>query len=84
MRSAREVSLDYILILNEKHLRCVLKEYAEYYDHARLNQGIGQRFPISGSNPKWSTKDPICRRAVLANLIHDYLRQLSSPVSGNG
>ena len=35
VRSIREECLDHILILNESRLSRVLKEYAEYYYHAR-------------------------------------------------
>ena len=47
VRSAREECLDQNLILNENHLQRVLKEYDQYYNHARPHQGIGQRFPVS-------------------------------------
>ena len=72
VRSVREECLDHILILNENHLRRVLKEYGEYYNHARPHQGISQRFPVSG--PEWSTKRPIYRRDILGGVIHDYHR----------
>ncbi len=82
VRSARQECLDQILILNENHLRRVLKEYGEYYNHARPHQGISQNFPISG--PVKSTSGPIRRRDILGGIIHDYFRQPSSPVSRNG
>jgi putative transposase len=61
VRSVRDECLDQILILNENHLRRVLKEYGEYYNHARPHQGIGQRFPISVLRREQRTKDPIRR-----------------------
>jgi hypothetical protein len=84
VRSVHEVCLDPILILNENRLRCVLREYGESYNHARPHQGIGQRFLVSVSRPERSTIDPIRRRDVLGGVIHDYHRQPSAPVSGNG
>ncbi len=84
VRSVREECLDHILILNENHLRRILKEYGEYYNHARPHQGIGQRFPVSVSRPERSTKGPIRKRDILGGVIHDYHRQPSAPVSGNG
>ena len=80
MRSVREECLDPILILNENHLRRVLKEYGEYYNHARPHQGISQHFPVSG--PVRSTKGQVRRRDVLGGVIHDYYRQPSAPISG--
>jgi putative transposase len=82
VRSIREECLDHILILNESHLSRVLKEYAQYYNHARPHQGIDQGFPMSG--PVRSTRGPICRRNVLGGVIHDYFRQPSVLVPGNG
>ena len=84
MRSVREECLGPILILNENHLRRVLKEYGEYYNDDRPHQGIGQRFPVSVSRPEQSTKGQIHNRNILGGIIPDYYRQPSAPVSGNG
>jgi putative transposase len=83
-RSVREECLDQILILNENHLRRVLKEYGEYYNHARPHQGIGQSFPVSVPKREQRTKGPIRRRDVLGGVIHDYHQQPTSRVSGYG
>ena len=79
VRSIREECLDHILVLNENHLHRVLREYGEYYNHARPHQGLGQHFPVSGlvSN----TAGPIRRRDILGGVIHDYYRQPSASVS---
>jgi putative transposase len=84
VRSVREECLDQILIINENHLRRVLKEYGEYYNYARPHQGIGQRFPVSVPRREQRTKGPIRRRDILGGVIHDYHRQPSSQVSGDG
>jgi len=84
VRSVREECLDQILILNENHLRRVLKEYDEYYNHARPHQGISQRFPISVPRREQRIKGPILRRDILGGVIHDYHRQPSSQVSADG
>jgi hypothetical protein len=66
-------SLDRILALNDNHLHRVLKEYAQYYNHDRPHQGLGQNFPASGISRR---KDgPIQRRDVLGGVIHDYYRR---------
>ncbi len=82
VRSIREECLDHILILNESHLCRVLKEYAEYYNHARPHQGIDQGFPVSG--PVRSTRGPVHRRDVLGGVIHDYYSEPSALGFGNG
>ena len=82
VRSVREECLDQILILNENHLRRVLKEYGEYYNQARPHQGLGQHFPVSG--PVRNPAGPIRGRDILGGVIHDYHWQPSSQVSADG
>ena len=86
VRSVREECLDHILIkaspaspgINQNHLRRVLKEYVNYYNHHRPHQVINQQFPISG--PKHNRNGPVRRRNILGGIIHDYYRQ---PFSSN-
>jgi transposase InsO family protein len=73
VRSVREEFLDQVLIVNERHLHRVLKEYGEYYNHSRPHQGLGQHFPISC--PSRNKEGLIRRREVLGGIIHDYYRQ---------
>ena len=81
VRSVREECLDHILIkaspvspgINQNHLRRVLKEYVNYYNHHRPHQGINQQFPISG--PMLNRNGPVRRRNILGGIIHDYHRQ---------
>jgi putative transposase len=84
VRSAREECLDQILILNENHLQRVLKEYDQYYNHARPHQGISQRFPVSVPGREQNRNGPIRRRNILGGIIHDYQRQPSSQVYTHG
>ncbi len=46
VRSVREECLDRLIILNERHLRCVLKEYVSYYNARRPHQGLAQDSPL--------------------------------------
>ena len=73
VRSVREECLDHLLILNQAHLRCVLREYVDYYDTARPHQGLDQQAPIPF--PRGSSTGPISRRDVLGGILHDYRRQ---------
>ena len=43
--SIRRECLDHIVILNEKHLRRVLREYLSYYSEARTHLGLGKDCP---------------------------------------
>ncbi len=72
VRSVREECLDQVLILNERHLHRVLKEYVEYFNHARPHQGIDQQIP---AGDKRGGDGQIHRRGVLGGIIHDYYRE---------
>jgi putative transposase len=49
--SVRRECTDHMLILGERHLHRVVKEYVEYYNSARPHQGIGQAIPHRASPP---------------------------------
>jgi putative transposase len=72
VRTVREECLDKIIILNEVHLRRVMREYIEYYNTARPHQGIKQQLPV----PKTvvNTSGSIWCENVLGGLLHDYHR----------
>ena len=72
VRTVREECLDHLLILNQTHLRRVLKTYTEYYNEARPHQGIGQRIPVPQElSPCTGT---VKHRKVLGGIINDYYR----------
>jgi putative transposase len=72
VRTIREECLDKMIILNDEHLRRVLREYTNYYNHARPHQGIAQRIPVpKTSQPRHG---PIHCRKVLGGILHDYSR----------
>lgn len=83
IRTVREECLDHILILNEAHLRRVLREYVEsYYNPARPHQGLCQSTPLPRGQPVRS--GAVQKRAVLGGIINDYYRipaQLSTYLS---
>jgi putative transposase len=72
IRSAREECLDKLLIINEAHLRRVMREYIEFFNTTRPHQGLAQQIPI----PKTSVqgRGPVRCRNVLGGIIHDYYR----------
>jgi len=41
--SARREALDWLLVLNEDRLRCMLKEYVEHYNWARPHRSLEPR-----------------------------------------
>jgi transposase InsO family protein len=72
IRSARQECLDHILILNERHLHHVLKEYVAFYNVSRPHQGINQQTPIPRIEPNGT--GVVVRRDVLGGIVHDYYR----------
>jgi putative transposase len=72
IRSAREECLDKLLIINQAHLRRVMREYIAFFNTARPHQGLEQQIPV----PKIAheTTGPVRSRAVLGGIIHDYYR----------
>lgn len=72
VRSVREECLDHLLIINERHLEHVLREYGQYYNQARPHQGIGQRIPESANHQPG--QGSVQRRDILGGLLHDYYR----------
>jgi putative transposase len=46
IRSVREECLDKVLIINQAHLRRVMREYVAFFNTARPHQGINQQIPV--------------------------------------
>jgi putative transposase len=46
IRSVREECLDKVLIINQAHLRRVMREYIAFFNTARPHQGINQQIPV--------------------------------------
>ncbi len=73
--SVRRECLDHMLILGESHLYQVIKEYVEYFNHARPHQGIEQKIPEgTESERKEKRKGKLIAFPVLNGLHHDYRR----------
>jgi len=75
VRSVREECLDHLLILNERYLGHVLREYCQYYNCARPHQGLRQQIPESGH--QYPGQGAVQRRDILEGLIHDYYRDVA-------
>ena len=71
VRTVREECLDKLLILNEAHLRHVMRDYIDYYNRARPHQGIAQQSPIPKPSPNQAG---IIRCRNVLGIINDYYR----------
>ena len=74
--SVRRECLDHLLILQEKQLQRVLGAYVQYFNRARLHQGITQQIPeqFGDSVPPDRNSGKILCLPVLGGLHHEYRR----------
>jgi putative transposase len=71
--SVRRECLDYFLILSERHLYRLMKQYQGYFNHARPHQGIGQGIPCQPDlEPKPQMTAQLVSCPILGGLHHDY------------
>jgi transposase InsO family protein len=72
--SIRRECLDSVLILSDKHLRRMIKEYATFFNHARPHQGINQQIPewLDVILPPGHERRNIVAFPILGGLHHDY------------
>jgi len=71
--SIRQECLDHIIVLNEKYLRRILKEFFSYYHELRTHLGLEKDTPTSRSTQAIDA-DPIKSESVLGGLHHRYYR----------
>jgi transposase InsO family protein len=71
----RRELLDWLLIINEHHLRQVLAEYLQHYNTARPHRALGQLAPAqAGAQPPQINlaERRVRRRQVLGGLTSEY------------
>ena len=66
------VSLDHMLVFNQKHLNVITRDYVDYYNHNRPHQGLAQSIPIPPDDPPASGE--VTALPVLGGLHHHYQR----------
>jgi len=77
VRTARTECLDWVLVLNTRHLHRVLTAYLEHYNTARPHRGNHLDVPIPPAQPateRHANLGRIERVDVLGGLIHEYRR----------
>jgi hypothetical protein len=72
--STRRECLDWILILNRRHLERVLAEWFEHHNSARPHRALELRTPIARSDPVL-TAGPVTRTERLGGLLREYARE---------
>ena len=67
----RRECLDHLLVVNERHLRSVLREFVGYYNADRPHRSLGPETPQPVARPE---AGPVRSRPVLGGLHHVYER----------
>ena len=74
VRTVRAECLDWLLILNRRHLEHVLRIYVDHYNRERPHRALGLQPPERNERPERSPMGEIRRRDRLGGLIHEYYR----------
>jgi len=72
VQSARRECLDRMLIFGERHLRLVMRECVDHYNHGRPHRGLGLDIPDPA--PSGPADGPVVCHARLGGVIHEYAR----------
>ncbi len=71
--SIRRECLDHIIVLNDRHLRRVMKEYLAYYHESRTHLGLEKDAPVLRS-VQTCDAGRIVSEPILGGLLHRYFR----------
>jgi len=74
VRTARAECLDWLLILNHRHLERVLRVYVQHYNTHRPHRALELQPPQPREPPPTPTVGEVRRRDRLGGLIHEYNR----------
>ena len=75
VKSVRTECLDHLLILNQRHLRRVLRAYVTWFNRRRPHRSLGQQAPCGQAPPGPASnrhKGGIVTRPILGGLHHVY------------
>ena len=78
----RRECLDHIIVINERHLRYVLREFVRHYNAARPHQTLELDVPEPGAGPRSELHGSIISRPVLGGLTHEYERKAARWMNG--
>jgi putative transposase len=72
--STRRECLDWLLILNRRHIERVLTDWLEHYNQARPHRGLDLQTPIAPSDPVVASGSVRCNER-LGGLLREYSRE---------
>jgi putative transposase len=64
--------LDHLIVLNERHLQQVLREYVEHYNRKRPHRSLALDSPDGRSPTAIPKSGRVVSRSVLGGLHHEY------------
>ena len=71
----RRECLDHIIVMNEQHLRHVLRDFVRRYNEARPHQALELEVPNAQSRASPTRSGNVVSRPVLSALTHEYERE---------
>ncbi len=71
--SVRRECVDHFIVLGERHLKCILLQYIDYYNECRTHLSLSKDAPISRENQKIEDGNVVSMRRV-GGLRHEYRR----------
>ena len=71
----RRECLDHVIVVNEHHLRHVLRDFIRHDNEARPHQALALQVPAAPSRASPATSSRIRSRPVLGGLTHEYERE---------
>jgi hypothetical protein len=73
--------LDWLLVVNDRHLRWILKEYVEHYNPALPHRSLDLR-PPTGDPPLGDRDAQVMVMTRLGGLLREYSRAAAGPQDG--
>ena len=74
VRTVRSECLDWLLILNRRHLERVLRVYTDHSNRQRPHRALALRPPQGGAETSLPASGEIQRHDRIGGLIHEYYR----------
>jgi transposase InsO family protein len=74
VRTVRSECLDWLLILNRRHLEHVLHVYTDHHNRQRPHRALALRPPSGGAELSLPALGKIQRHDLIGGLIHEYYR----------
>jgi transposase InsO family protein len=75
----RRECLDFMIPLNNRHLRIIIREWVSHYNQARPHSRLGPGFPARRATPpsrahrhRFEKGEKVTSKAILGGLHHDY------------